>query len=200
MKTRGRHLLLSLFIEKFEDIPWKDSRDFEKITEKGHFHTGEVKEEYFTKWKFKVLRTDPVTLGVTRVLTHNPGWDEPNFGYHLYTEEAIRIVGEGKIPDESYTGGIQYNISKAMSYTYRPPGWVHNGSSLIESTFLINNDGPATLMPATAEMVGKNALHPNDLQKAVGPRGYVMRLQTNLMPWTPIKTSTAKQSVLSSSS
>jgi len=76
----------TIFVEEFDSIPWRSSKEFLSITKPGQFHSGPVGEENFTKWQFKVLRKDSRTEGVTRVLVHSPGWDEPNFGYHLYTE------------------------------------------------------------------------------------------------------------------
>ncbi|MDG6994901.1 MAG: hypothetical protein JRN52_03175 [Nitrososphaerota archaeon] len=182
-----------VFVEDFEKLTWMTGKEFTKITEPGKFETGPVNEEYFSKWRFKVFRIDPATKGATRVLTHTPGWEEPNFGYHLHTEEAFRIYGEGKMPDESYSGGIQYNITRGGSYTYRPPGWVHDGSTLTDSMSFLTNDGPATHQMAPRELVGKNAMYPDDLTKAIGPRGYIKRLDTNLMPWVPIVNSDKNQ-------
>lgn len=174
------------FVEDFEKFPWMSSREFTKITDPGKFETGPVNDEYFSKWNFKIFRIDPATKGASRVLTHTPGWEEPNFGYHLHTEEAFRVYGEGKMPDESYSGGVQYNITRGGCYTYRPPGWVHDGSTLTDSMSFLTNDGPATHQIVPREMVGKNAMYPNDFEKAIGPRGYVKRLDTNLMRWVPI--------------
>lgn len=174
-----------VFIENFESLPWKGSEDFASIAEPGKFETGKIEKEYFEKWKFKIFRIDPVTKGASRILWHAPGWDEPNFGYHLHTEEVFRIKGEGKIPDEAYSGGVQYNIVKGGTYIYRPPGWVHNGSSITDCFLFLTNDGPATHLLSTKDMVGKNALYPDDLQKAIGLRGYVRGLDSSLMVWVP---------------
>ncbi len=153
-------MLEPVFFENFDEMPWRGSEAFASIAEPGKFETGPVDKEYFAKWKFKIFRIDPVTKGASRILWHSPGWDEPNFGYHLHTEEVFRIEGEGKIPDESYSAGIQYNIVKAGTYIYRPPGWVHNESSLTDCLLFLTNDGPATHLMSTKEMVGKNAMYP----------------------------------------
>lgn len=182
----------SIFVEDFEQFPWVSSREFIKITDPAKFDTGPVDDEYYSKWRFKIFRIDPITKGATRALIHAPGWEEPNFGYHLHTEEAFRLYGEGRTPDESYSGGVQYNISKAGTYTYRPPGWVHDGATLLESMVYLSNDGPATHQVATKEMVGKNAMYPDDLTKAIGPRGYINRLNTPLLPWIQVTNSDKK--------
>ena len=179
-----------VFLERFDDLPWRSSRDFATTVakehyDKGEFQTGKVADEYFENWKYKVLRVDEKTKGVTRLNWHGPAVNEPNVGYHLYSEEWFRISGEGLTADLSYPGGTEMLVDRAWCYTFRPPGWAHGGKTVSDSMGLLWNDGPVTHVVTDKAFSGKNVLYPNDPVKALGSRGYI-RTRTNLMQWIPM--------------
>lgn len=171
-----------ILLPNFESIPWTFLRKNGK-TESGL----EDNDEFHLRRKWKVLRIDGSTKGETKLNFQPPGFFQPIARYHPVSEEWFRIVGEGVPADEqNFAGEIQYNIDRAGYYTWRPPGWVHDGHTVVETMGIVIYDGPASLVDVPKDMAGKNAMYPDDPLKAIGTRGYIKRLDTNSLPWIPM--------------
>jgi hypothetical protein len=140
--------------------------------------------EAYVKYNQKTLRIDPATTARADLIHLDPGYADLTDAYHDSVEEAYFIDGDCRLTGEGdFYGGY---------YFWRPPGWVHSASSkegfdallLLEGDSPAEGSGPTSRRIRPGEEAGTNALH-EDREKAVGPRGWVRRLDTSLLAWQP---------------
>lgn len=88
--------------------------------------------------KWKLLRTDPVTGGITAIVQFPASSSEDphhhTHGHMIYILDGAKIV-------ENITAGKKYTMSTGM-YLYTPAGNVHKIQYLTRCTFLFVTDGP----------------------------------------------------------
>ena len=138
----------------------------------------------YSRWEQKTLLDDPETTRRIDLVRLLPGFTDPGPAYHDSVEECMVLEGGCEIDGE---GPVE-----AGDYFWRPPGWVHAarapagflGLLMQEGISEDEASGPATRRVRPPEDLGRNVLF-DDLDRSIGPRGWIRRLPSSLMPWTP---------------
>ena len=131
-------------------------------------------------YRKKTLFADEATTRGVAIIKVDPGYGDSS-AYHDSAEEGFFISGDCDLSGEgAFAPGF---------YFWRPPGFVHAASSergfiafvITEGDNASEASGPTSRVPRPDSEVGTNALASG--QSAVGPRGWVQRLDTALLPW-----------------
>ena len=138
----------------------------------------------YSRWEQKTLLDDPVTTRRIDLVRLLPGFTDPGPAYHDSAEECLVLHGGCQIDGE---GPVREG-----DYFWRPPGWVHAARApggflgLLMQEGISEGDasGPATRRIRPPEDLGRNVLF-EDLDRSIGPRGWIRRLPSSLMPWIP---------------
>ncbi len=124
----------------------------------------------------------------TRRIDHmrvDPGYSDLTEAYHDSVEECLVLGGTMTLSAEGdFLPG---------DYFWRPAGWVHSATSPIgfEALLMMEGYSPSDASGRVSRVVchderaGQNATAAN-LDAAIGPRGYLRRVETRFMPWTPL--------------
>ena len=139
-------------------------------------------EATFSKYNMKLLFSDPATTRRGERIHLTPGYADLTPSYHDSVEECLILEGACYIHGEG-----QF---KKGDYFWRPPGWVHwietpKGLDALlfhAGVSETERSGPSSRRVRPDEESGTNQLH-HDHDAAIGPRGWVKRLDTNLVPW-----------------
>ena len=170
------------------DMPWTDGLDVVRGMARAfreNIGPDHLVEGLMAHYHQKTLMHDPETKRRLDLIKVNGGFRDLTNSYHDSVEECfvisgfLSLDGEGEFePDD---------------YFWRPPGFVHAAGS--ESGFVailgFEGEDEAEGSRATSRNIrpdseaGTNFLHPEDLEAAVGPRGWVRRLQTGHLAWLP---------------
>lgn len=141
-------------------------------------------EDLFTKYNQKSLLLDETTTQRIDLISVEGGYRDLTHCYHDSVEECLVLEGSLHIDGEDdFTEG---------DYFWRPPGFVHAASTEVGFVALLlfegydeaEASGRVSRHIEPAENGGTNQLTPN-LEEAVGPRGWVRRQPTSLLPWIP---------------
>ncbi len=138
-------------------------------------------EELLSKYWLRPLWVDPDS---TRRIDHvrtEPGYQDLSEAYHDSVEEALFLGGSVDLTAEGHLQG--------GDYFWRPPGWVHSAGSVdgFECLLMMEGEEPAEGSGRVSRVVraddeaGRFAL-PGPDDGAVGPRGYIRRLETRDLP------------------
>ncbi len=138
----------------------------------------------YSLWEQKTLLDDPETTRRIDLVRLLPGFTDPGPAYHDSVEECLVLEGGCEIDGEGEVA--------AGDYFWRPPGWVHAaraptgflGLLMQEGVSEGDRSGPASRRVRPSDDLGRNVLF-EDLETAVGPRGWIRRLPSSLMPWVP---------------
>ena len=141
-------------------------------------------ERTYSLWEQKTLLNDPETTRRIDLVRLLPGFTDPGPAYHDSVEECLVLEGGCQIDGE---GRVEEG-----DYFWRPPGWVHAARApggflgLLMQEGISEDDasGPATRRVRPTEDLGRNVLF-DDHERSIGPRGWIRRLPSSLMPWTP---------------
>lgn len=129
----------------------------------------------------KQLTIDPVTTARGDLQRLDPGYADLTDAYHDSVEEAFFLAGDCTLSgDQVYYAG---------DYFWRPPGFIHAASTVEGFDVLIFVEGEnereeshaASRVIRPTELAGTNGITA-DLEKAVGPRGWV-RVRSQDLPW-----------------
>jgi mannose-6-phosphate isomerase-like protein (cupin superfamily) len=137
--------------------------------------------QLLSKYSIRLLWLDPAS---TRRIDHvraAAGYRDLSEAYHDSVEEAYFVSGRATLSAE---GELQTG-----DYFWRPPGWVHKASSdegfenilCMEGEAPSENSGRVSRVIRPDEEAGDQAR--DDPEAAIGPRGYVRRLETRFEPW-----------------
>ena len=150
----------------------------------GNLGPEDLLEETYSRWSQKTLFRDEESTGRIDLIRLHPGFSDLTHAYHDSVEECFVLEGglhiEGEGPMDS------------GDYFWRPPGFVHSahteegflGLLMLEGVSPGDGSGPGTRRIRPAEDLGRNVLHADD-DAANGPRGWVRRLESSLLPWIP---------------
>ena len=137
----------------------------------------------YAKYNQKTLRIDPETTRRIDLIRLAPGYGDLTHAYHDSVEECLVLSGGCRLYGE--------DVFKNGDYFWRPPGWVHSAATeegmlavlSLQGKSPEDGSGPTTRNIRPAEDLGTNALagHPYADDP---PRGRVLRLSTDEMPWT----------------
>jgi ChrR Cupin-like domain len=138
----------------------------------------------YVKYKQKTLRIDPETTQRLDFIHLDPGYADLTDAYHDSVEECLFLSGECDLSGEGHF--------VAGDYFWRPPGWVHSARTPSGFTALLmlegisegDGSGPVSRRIRPAEEAGTNAIT-KDRDRAIGPRGWVRCLHTDLVAWQP---------------
>ena len=141
-------------------------------------------ERTYALWEQKTLLDDAETTRRIDLVRLLPGFTDPGPAYHDSVEECLVLDGGCEIDGE---GEVE-----AGDYFWRPPGWVHAarapggflGLLIQEGISEGDASGPATRRVRPPEDLGRNVLF-EDLERSIGPRGWIRRLPSSLIPWIP---------------
>lgn len=141
--------------------------------------------KHYDQYYQKNLWLDPVTGRRTDLIKMEPGYADATVAYHDCVEECFALEGQCDLWGEG--------ILEPGEYFWRPPGWVHGAGSkpgfvallVLESLREADGSGPVSRVIRPDEDAGSNALHPDDSERAVGPRGFIKRADSKLHPWIP---------------
>lgn len=137
------------------------------------------------RYNQKTLRLDPDTTRRLDLVRIEAGYEDLTNAYHDTVEECLVLEGSLHLDGE---GDVV-----AGDYFWRPPGFVHAARTSEGFTALLGvqgddpaeMSGPASRRVRPDEEAGTNAIHPGDDHRALGPRGWVRRQPTRLLPWVP---------------
>ena len=140
-------------------------------------------EDAFARYHQKTLFHDLESKRRLDLIQIDSGFRDLTNAYHDSVEECLVLGGSLTLDGEG--------AFETGDYFWRPPGFVHAAASDTGFVALLGLQGedPGEASRATSrnirpdEEAGTNALHPQDLETAVGPRGWVRRLQTGHVPW-----------------
>ena len=138
----------------------------------------------YSLWEQKTLLDDPETTRRIDLVRLLPGFSDPGPAYHDSVEECLVLEGGCEIDGEGEVS--------AGDYFWRPSGWVHAaraptgflGLLMQEGISAGDGSGPATRRVRPPTDLGTNVLF-EDTEQAIGPRGWIRRLPSSLMPWVP---------------
>ncbi|MDH3458256.1 MAG: cupin domain-containing protein [Gemmatimonadota bacterium] len=133
-------------------------------------------------YRKKTLVVDETTTRRVALIEVAPGYGDSS-AYHDSAEEGFFISGDCYLSGEG--------AFEAGFYFWRPAGFVHAASSergfvalvITEGESSAEGSGPTSRVPRPDSEAGTNALASGE--SAVGPRGWVQRLDTALLPWWP---------------
>jgi ChrR-like protein with cupin domain len=138
----------------------------------------------YVKYRQKTLRIDPKTTQRLDLIHLDPGYGDLTDAYHDSVEECLFLAGECDLSGEGHF--------VAGDYFWRPPGWIHSARTtpgfeallMLEGVSDGDRSGPVSRRIRPAHEAGTNALTA-DHEEAIGPRGWVRCLHTDLVAWQP---------------
>lgn len=141
-------------------------------------------DDLMARYNQKTYRRDDRTrrLDLARI---EAGYEDLTNAYHGTVEECLVLSGSLHLDGE---GDFE-----AGDYFWRPAGFVHAAQTATGFTALLGTQGddpaegsgPASRVIRPDDEAGTNALHPDDQGQALGPRGWVRRQPTGLLPSIP---------------
>lgn len=142
-----------------------------------------VPETYRKYWQ-KALYHDPETSRRIDLIRLESGYADLTDAYHDSVEECLFLEGDCRLTGEGdFSGG---------DYFWRPPGWIHSASTkngflaLLSLEGRSDESGPTSRNIRPSELAGTNGIYsPEQHDAAIGPRGWIKRLDTNLVAWQP---------------
>jgi mannose-6-phosphate isomerase-like protein (cupin superfamily) len=128
------------------------------------------------KYSMRSLWLDPESTRRIDHLRAAPGYSDLSEAYHDSVEEAYFLSGSATLSAEGYL--------QAGDYFWRPPGWVHAARSdegfenilCMEGDVPSENSGRVSRVVRPDDEAGTQAR--DDAARAIGPRGYIRRLET----------------------
>lgn len=141
-------------------------------------------EEAYTRYRQKRLWSDPVTTRRIDLIHLDPEYSDLTDAYHNSVEECFVLDGSCALTGEG--------VIHRHDYFWRPPGFVHSASTLegfeallsLEGLSTGDASGPTSRVIRPGNEAGTNRLR-DQLDDAIGPRGWVRHLETNLVAWQP---------------
>ena len=169
-------------------MPWTDGMDVVRAMTRAfreQLGPKQLVEDAYVRYHQKTLMHDAHTKRRLDLIEIDAGYRDLTNSYHDSVEECLVISGSLSLDGEGEF--------EADDYFWRPPGFVHAAGSENGFVALLGFEGEDEDEASHAtsrnirpdEEAGTNALHPADLETAVGPRGWVRRLQTRHLPWLP---------------
>lgn len=140
--------------------------------------------DLLSRYWMRSLWRDPAS---TRRIDHvraRPGYRDLSEAYHDSVEEAYFLGGTVELSAEGrLVGG---------DYFWRPPGWVHRAWSdegfesilCMEGDIASEHSGRVSRVVCPDHQAGAQAR--DDADGGTGPRGYLRRVESRFVPWTPI--------------
>jgi hypothetical protein len=167
-----------------QNVEWINGREaFATMTPAFRDNLGDPArvQELLSKYWLRPLWVDPDS---TRRIDHvrtDPGYQDLSEAYHDSVEEALFLGGSVDLTAEGHL--------QAGDYFWRPPGWVHSAGSvdgfecllMMEGEDAAEGSGRVSRVVRDDDEAGRFA-HPGPDDAGVGPRGYVRRLETRLLP------------------
>lgn len=174
-------------VSRSELVPWQNGREVVRsMTPAFRQNLGptELVEDLFARYDQQPLLNDQHTTRRIDLIDVKPGYRDLTNAYHDSVEECLVLAGHLHLDGE---GDFE-----AGDYFWRPPGFVHAASTDtgFRALLMFQGDDPAEGSGPTSrriqpdELAGTNQLHA-DPETAVGPRGWVRRQPTDLLPWLP---------------
>lgn len=166
--------------------PWENGRDVIAGMEpawRENLGPAEGLDACYAKYNQKPLVRHPATTYRGDLVHLEAGYADLTDAYHDSVEECFYLTGDNTLSGEgSFVGG---------DYFWRPPGFIHAATSeqgftallFVEGESEAEASGRASRVIRPTELAGTNDLH-DDLERAVGPRGWV-RARTGYLPWLP---------------
>ena len=176
-----------LLVVDTQNMPWENGIDVVKHMAPefgGNLGPPEEVAKTYVKYRQKTLRIDAETTQRLDYIHLQAGYADLTDAYHDSVEECLFLKGECDLNGEGHF--------VAGDYFWRPPGWVHSASTktgfeavlMLEGVSESDASGPVTRHVRPGEEAGTNLLSKN-LDKAIGPRGWVRCLHTDLVAWQP---------------
>lgn len=142
-------------------------------------------DSLMARYNQKTLYRDPETTRRLDLVRVDPGYADLTNAFHDTVEECFVLDGEFDLDGEGHF--------VAGDYFWRPAGYVHAARSTTGFFALLGlqgadpdeASGPASRHVRPDDEAGTNVLHPDDPERAVGPRGWVRCQPTGHLPWVP---------------
>lgn len=167
-----------------EALAWENGLDYLRTLEpafRDNLGPADQLEENFARYWQKNLYLDPVTTRRLDLIRLEAGYTDLTHCCHDSVEEALVIDGEVRIDGDA--------VLTADDYFWRPPGWIHHGKSPLGAEIILgfegrsNESGPVTRYVCRAEDAGTNMLIPGEGEPALGTRGRIRRVESQLLVW-----------------
>lgn len=165
-------------------IEWQDGLDVLRTLApafRDHLGPVELVEANFAKYRQKSLYLDSATTRRIDLVQLDAGYVDLTHCCHDSVEEAYFLAGEARIDGEGVFG--------PGDYFWRPPGWVHHAASPLGVTIVLgfegrsNESGPVTRAVCAGGLAGRHATLDSTDERALGTRGRVRRIESNLLVW-----------------
>lgn len=145
----------------------------------------ELVKDLFARYDQKTLLLDPHTTRRIDLVRVQPGYRDLTNAYHDSVEECLVLTGRLHLDGEG--------TFVAGDYFWRPAGWIHAASTEdgFTAVLMFQGDDPDEASGPTSRRIrpdneaGRNGLHNDDLDRALGPRGWIRRQPTGLLAWLP---------------
>ena len=168
-------------------MPWRNGLDvIESFAPEWRANLGsaEAVTDAYRLFNTKVLYESAETGRRFELVRCEAGYEDQTTAFHDTVEECFCVTGGVILEGEGSMG--------AGAYFWRPPGFVHRAVTPEGFTALLmcegvspeDGSGPVTRRIRDASEAGTNALEA-DMERAVGPRGFVRHIDSALLPWIP---------------
>jgi len=169
-------------------LPWTNGRDVVRAMApefRANLGPTELVEDLFARYEQRTLLLDATTTKRIDLIRVLPGYRDLTNAYHDSVEECLVLEGQLQLDGEGpFVAG---------DYFWRPAGWVHAASTGTGFTALLmfqgedpdEQSGQTSRRIRPDEEAGTNQLHPDDVDLALGPRGWVRCQPTGLLAWLP---------------
>lgn len=166
-------------------IAWVEGIDtLKSMTEESVASLGpeEAVAREYARYRRKDLYANKMTTRNIALFQLDAGYSDPTYCYHHTAEEALVLSGEIELRGSE-------GLLQEGDYFWRPPGWVHGGTVKRGCEMLVcvqgesQDSGRADRHIRPAEEAGTNSIYDADDVRAIGPRGWVRRLESRFVPW-----------------
>lgn len=168
------------------DLRWENGLDYLATIEpqfRENLGPQDQLERNFARYWQKNLHLDAETSRRLDLIRLDPGYRDLAHCYHDSVEEAFILEGACQIDGEG--------VFRRGDYFWRPPGWIHLGASETGCEAVLgfegrsDESGPVSRYIRPAEEAGTNALYPPGDERALGARGRVRHVESDLLVWQP---------------
>src|SRR4051812_18930547 len=138
--------------------------------------------DLLAKYWLRPLWVDPASSRRIDHVRTDPGYQDLSEAYHDSVEEALFLSGSVELTAEGRL--------VAGDYFWRPPGWIHSAGSeqgfecvlMMEGADAAEGSGRVSRVVRRDDEAGRYGRPDGGHDEQIGPRGYVRRLETRLLP------------------
>lgn len=166
-------------------VPWVNGRDaFASMAPAFRDNLGDPArvDELLSRYWLRPLWADAASSRRIDHVRTDPGYQDLSEAFHDSVEEALFLRGSVELTAEGHLG--------AGDYFWRPPGWIHSAASgdgfecilMMEGEDAAEGSDRVSRVVRADDEAGRYGRPSDEHEERIGPRGYVRRLETGLLP------------------